>query len=1169
MINKKLISALGLAVAASIMMTVPSLAAPSANINDRTTETIKTSKAKIGKISAKDKQILRSIFDATFYAKTYPDIVKRIGNNPDKLFNYFISFGLQEGQQINADFNPCAYRSAYSDLNSMFGYDIVLYYTHYYNFGKMEGRNLTTVERCQDNGVIVTDFGGNKMAVDAKGAVVVGERAEKIILTDYKYVNAVDFIVAAELGLDPRIAFELQKSEFIADITAQEGEIVAEEVAKIHASNEFKKVQNAIDENRNDNESAELASKDTDSTNNYAKTYENALKQWEASKPNLADYQVVGKYASKEIADAEFLLAKSRWEASKPQVESLMNETQLSAYNAALQAWNDSMPVRDSYIITAYATSTEADNAYAADLEAWNNAKPKISDSKYSVGNYRTQEAANAAYAADLATWEAGKPSKDNGNFSVGYATAEAAKQAYDEAVEIYNSLEPNASDYVFASRTYESEEDALAAYNEAKRQYDSYIAWENSPIEDYDNKVGTVYIYNGQIYTSLSDANKAKAVAMPKAEGSEDLVSYLSKVNKYASAEEANEAYGTDKASYDAYIASLADEKYEIKEVYLYKDKYYLSQNEARVAAKDDTKPENVTASYYSFYLNNKGCSSQQEMDNLYAAELEKYDNNERETEPVKSDYVFKENKYENPEDGMAQYAEDFAKYDKYDSLRTAEVKKLTYLGDVEIKYMTRNESPSEFFITAIEKYLDSQKPTTANQQKKIINKYLLNDVKECVKYDGTINISKLNRALDKNHTTESLSGKSIASYYYKLLSKVKITYNDKKYDTILDAEKAAYDLKWAEEDDITTEPIIGDYAYYYTNEEAANNAYEAELLNFDSKISSGGYTTAQALSEDENNIYSSSEEAIEAAKKEAFNQLQKGVDGEVVTEEPDSSKYVYKDEYYASEETAIEAYEIDSANTLDLNYSNWKAMNVETNYYLVGETVENLTTEDISSDKDTMLNRAKENAKVTEASNPDAEGVKESQYTYYDESKNVYDSKEKAQNAYNEDKAAWDSQVPSEVEFKIGKYETEEAAETAYQNALTDYETIMPGENDSKYSVGKYDTVDDATTQLNADVTEYNKTAPNRESDAYSVGDYQTEAAAIDAYNSAVEAHNSSKPSIESYITENNKVSYNELENEWQESEPKAEDYTYDYVDTESYNADYAAWEQSKPQE
>ena len=63
------------------------------------------------------------------------------GNNADALLNHFISFGVKEGRNASAEFNPQAYRQRYEDLQAAFGSDMAAYCRHYVAYGKAEGRN--------------------------------------------------------------------------------------------------------------------------------------------------------------------------------------------------------------------------------------------------------------------------------------------------------------------------------------------------------------------------------------------------------------------------------------------------------------------------------------------------------------------------------------------------------------------------------------------------------------------------------------------------------------------------------------------------------------------------------------------------------------------------------------------------------------------------------------------------------------------------------------------------------------------------------------------------------------------------------------------------------------------------------------------------------------------
>lgn len=150
-------------------------------------------RAKVGEVvkhelTQSDRNILRSLFNAKEYAKMYPDVAKTYKHftNPimleQKLFEHFINWGIWEGRQPSESFSVAAYASAYSDLRKSFGSHIVEYYKHYYNTTVIgnENRTITTIQKAQDEGIKVTDFFGNTVAVDEAGNIVTGEKAEKI-----------------------------------------------------------------------------------------------------------------------------------------------------------------------------------------------------------------------------------------------------------------------------------------------------------------------------------------------------------------------------------------------------------------------------------------------------------------------------------------------------------------------------------------------------------------------------------------------------------------------------------------------------------------------------------------------------------------------------------------------------------------------------------------------------------------------------------------------------------------------------------------------------------------------------------------------------------------------------------------------------------------------------
>lgn len=88
-----------------------------------------------------DMSAYTTVFDPTFYATKYPDLKAAFGNDANALFNHFLTNGMKEGRQGNAEFEVNAYRARYADLNAAFGNDLPKYYMHYITNGKAEGRS--------------------------------------------------------------------------------------------------------------------------------------------------------------------------------------------------------------------------------------------------------------------------------------------------------------------------------------------------------------------------------------------------------------------------------------------------------------------------------------------------------------------------------------------------------------------------------------------------------------------------------------------------------------------------------------------------------------------------------------------------------------------------------------------------------------------------------------------------------------------------------------------------------------------------------------------------------------------------------------------------------------------------------------------------------------------
>lgn len=83
---------------------------------------------------------LRDVFDATYYAGSYPDLTAAFGNDAEALYQHYVTCGLSEGRSGSKVFDVAEYRSAYADLEAVFGDDWDAYVNHYCTLGKAEGR---------------------------------------------------------------------------------------------------------------------------------------------------------------------------------------------------------------------------------------------------------------------------------------------------------------------------------------------------------------------------------------------------------------------------------------------------------------------------------------------------------------------------------------------------------------------------------------------------------------------------------------------------------------------------------------------------------------------------------------------------------------------------------------------------------------------------------------------------------------------------------------------------------------------------------------------------------------------------------------------------------------------------------------------------------------------
>lgn len=87
-----------------------------------------------------NKEYYRAVFDAQYYYDHNPDLQEAIGQNPEKLFEHFATFGAKEGRSGNAEFNLKAYIYNNPDLFLAYKKDLSEYCHHYAAIGKHEGR---------------------------------------------------------------------------------------------------------------------------------------------------------------------------------------------------------------------------------------------------------------------------------------------------------------------------------------------------------------------------------------------------------------------------------------------------------------------------------------------------------------------------------------------------------------------------------------------------------------------------------------------------------------------------------------------------------------------------------------------------------------------------------------------------------------------------------------------------------------------------------------------------------------------------------------------------------------------------------------------------------------------------------------------------------------------
>lgn len=71
------------------------------------------------------------VFDVNYYAQNYPEVVEKVGTNPEDLLYYFLNTGINEYQVASPNFNVINYAKAHPELKAVFGGDGGAYLREY------------------------------------------------------------------------------------------------------------------------------------------------------------------------------------------------------------------------------------------------------------------------------------------------------------------------------------------------------------------------------------------------------------------------------------------------------------------------------------------------------------------------------------------------------------------------------------------------------------------------------------------------------------------------------------------------------------------------------------------------------------------------------------------------------------------------------------------------------------------------------------------------------------------------------------------------------------------------------------------------------------------------------------------------------------------------------
>lgn len=155
---------------------------------------------------------VRDIFDAKYYADTYPDVYEMFGYNRDMLYSHFMTQGIYEGRCASTLLDVAQYRRENPDLDARFKNDWDAYVAHYFTRGINEGRdpgvsdNIALMETAPEetdvSGVseeMIDDFYANSVFVG--DSVMMGFRNYAMKHTD-TYLGELQFLASGSFSVN-------------------------------------------------------------------------------------------------------------------------------------------------------------------------------------------------------------------------------------------------------------------------------------------------------------------------------------------------------------------------------------------------------------------------------------------------------------------------------------------------------------------------------------------------------------------------------------------------------------------------------------------------------------------------------------------------------------------------------------------------------------------------------------------------------------------------------------------------------------------------------------------------------------------------------------------------------------------------------------------------------